>query len=613
MKPNLNEATISYKIEPVKYTVSNYNTPFIVNILNKLDQIGIPKQSVLDFIQQETAAAEESFTYAPDLLRVTYNNRIETSLFNLLWHKLDPNIIQQAIGSSKFNRATMQRLLLQMRAANQGELFPMRSIMRKTALELPVLQYTDDFPQSHPVAAVTTAAASPDGDFYFCEHFCQSLINYAHLKEVHPKSYYFGKGRDKVPEDYAYLEFLIAHEVLHYTNSDSYKHKYVNGVPNHTIINWATDFRSNNTLVRSGYEQLPLGLFSDVFNFDNPKFRVFNALYEAVKAEMDKLPKSAQDKVEEAMEKTETDDHKPGTDQVDGSEPGEGKPGEGEGKPTAADHDAHDTKQSESAEKGKEQADTIRPVNGKPTGAKQTGGTETGAAQQLAPTDIKALISWQRMLAKFVQSGTPVQQTTWSKTSRRAATTASAVDMFGAGAMKPGAITNEDPDLKICIVVDISGSMGNAATRAFTELLALIKKHFPKCNFYTITFDGISKLYRCNYARNTATLITDVTDTKSKIVTPLNVLYNTFTGGASTFSSVIEQANKLIALKFNILILSDSDLVDEGVNLQHISNLIIKNKRFVNIVLADKKCFDVVAKALPILPNNITHMTDGKR
>jgi hypothetical protein len=137
---------------------------------------------------------------------------------------------------------------------------------------------------------VDTAAASPSGDFIFSVHFCQKLLDYAHLKELKPMGKKYVSNGGDIPDEYAYIEFLIMHEAFHYAHEDFYYQDIIPDAKN-KIINWVGDFRSNYLLVKSGYAQLPMGLYSDEINYDRQK--TYRQMYDKVHEEMKKMQDSA--------------------------------------------------------------------------------------------------------------------------------------------------------------------------------------------------------------------------------------------------------------------------------------------------------------------------------
>jgi hypothetical protein len=280
---NISEA-ISNIRQQVTFESSDWDSPHIVNILQKLQELGIPPDAVKASCQESIEQSDKMNSIAPKLFQTMHQNRVESALFTQLWKQTDPYTLAKQIGAPKFSRPMMQRLLSEMGGANSGEFFPLRSVTEKQALKHPLLEYSDEDPK---YSNIETAAASPSGNFIFNDKFMQSLNNYAHLKQVKPTSSYFKSNGGDIPDEYVYAEFVLAHELLHYTHGD-FLRQHTLHKPSHKIINFASDFRSNYILVKSGYSQIPIGLFSDEFNYD--KYRDFNKLYEDVKAELDKLP-----------------------------------------------------------------------------------------------------------------------------------------------------------------------------------------------------------------------------------------------------------------------------------------------------------------------------------
>jgi hypothetical protein len=111
-------------------------------------------------------------------------------------------------------------------------------------------------------------------------------LDWAFLKGIKPKQIKYQNNGGKIPPEYAYIEFLLMHEYLHYSEADFYYHRIIPKA-NSKIINYVGDFRSNYLLVKSGYEQLPMGLFNDKINYDRQK--TYREMYDVVKGEFDKM------------------------------------------------------------------------------------------------------------------------------------------------------------------------------------------------------------------------------------------------------------------------------------------------------------------------------------
>ncbi len=596
---NIFEAIVNVK-RPAVFSVSDWDSPYIVRILSVLEHVGIPTNTIKAACQEDIDNLDRMNDIAPKLAKTMHQNRVESALFSVTWNKFDPLVLAQAIGAPRFSRPMMQRLLSEMGGANSGEFFPLRSVTEKQALKHPLLEYSDEDPS---YAGITTAAATPSGNFVFNEKFMQALINFAHLKQIKPESAYFKNRGGNIPDEYGYAEFVLAHELLHYTHSDFLRQHTLHN-PSHKLINYASDLRSNYILVKSGYAQLPIGLYSDEFNYD--KYRDFNHMYEDIKKEMEKLPKDEQQEMEEGMDGQSNDSHEEG--QAEGASESEKAKAKAAGKDQ---FDKHEKKQDEALEKGKEQADSGKPADSDAKhdpNAKSSGqpGTGAGYDQIIDTTRVKPRISWKQIIAKFVSSAHAIKQKTYSKISRRAAGTAAAVSSYGAGAITQGVTKVDETQTNLVIVLDLSGSMGGAAARVFVEVTSLISKHFARADFFIIAFSDKSQLFRCNLAKNTAIEIPDVTVTKGTAV-PLKQLLTTYKGGGTVFSAVKTQLMSLLVKNYNVLLLTDSDIVG-GDNLSVFVEMLMKYRSLFNVILATDQDFQAVSKKLSVLPNNITHL-----
>ena len=65
------------------------------------------------------------------------------------------------------------------------------------------------------VSNINTAAATPKGEFLFNKKFMQELMDFAMVEGLHPKGKKYVSNGGNIPDCYAYIEFLIIHELLH--------------------------------------------------------------------------------------------------------------------------------------------------------------------------------------------------------------------------------------------------------------------------------------------------------------------------------------------------------------------------------------------------------------
>jgi hypothetical protein len=594
----LTEAKLSNIKQNVNFNHSDWNSPYIKKALDVLEQVGIPKQQVVNDVNVEIASNLGRYVkIVPRLMQDMYNNAIESQIFNYFWKHTDPEQVRTLIGAPKFQRSTMQRLLGEMAGANQGEFFPLRSVTAPRALHHPTVEYAED---EDKYKSIETAAATPSGNFIFNTKFMQGLINYAHIKGVQPTSSYFKNNGGTIPDEYAYAEFVLAHELLHYTHSDFHRQHSIHK-PSHKLINIAGDLRSNYTLVKSGYTQLPMGLYSSEFNYD--KFKDFNALYEAIKAEYDKLPSEEKEKASDFMDKQSNDDHTEG--QEDGASSEEAQ---NASKVTADEMDKHSEKQNDALDKGKKTAESGSAASSaydKTATSDGTPGQGGGKDLQQIEVTVKPTMNWKQVISKFVSTAKPKMESSWAAVSKRSAATALSVAQRGAGAMKPGVKPNQQELAKLAIVIDSSGSMGGVAAKALAEATKLIATVVPKSDFFIVLFSGEYHIFRCNYSKNTAIQVSDITQKTGKQMM-LKDLLSSFQGGGTEFYNVEKVITSLIADKNNILLVTDTDIIG-GKNLEAFSQMIIRNKQFLHVVLASYNDYKIVSEKIPFPPATLTH------
>lgn len=271
----------------IPFSKSSNTDPHILKIAGIIAVArSVPVEQVFQEIDQEKAKFLKIKDVAPILYHTISDNLVEDQLFSAFW-KLDIPIE----GSPKFSKIMFRRLCEQIRGEH-NRFFPLRNFIEKRRHANPSYLFTDDptDPETSKgqYASVKTACATLTGEFVFNIPFMQKLLDWAHLKDIKPKQRKYTNNGGQIPFEYAYIEFLIMHEYLHYSEGDFYYQKVIpHAKPK--IINWVGDFRSNYLLVKSGYEQLPMGLFNDKINYDR-QF-TYKEMYDLVQSEFDKFPK----------------------------------------------------------------------------------------------------------------------------------------------------------------------------------------------------------------------------------------------------------------------------------------------------------------------------------
>lgn len=267
-------------------------------------------QDILEKISTKIKDIEKFKTYSPILYDTIARDAVSQAAFDLVEHaKIDPN------KRVNFDVPTFFKLI-KMIELEHDQFFPLRAPGEVNYIFHidPILVPTNK-KELIKFNQVTTAAATADGEFIFNVPFMQKLMDWAVIENLKPRGRKYVSNGGDIPDCYTYIEFLIMHELLHYSYGD-FSHGRRLDQYSHKLHNWASDFRSNYMLVKNGYDQLPIGLFSDHINYDRQGS--YDEMIRVVSEEFKKLPKPLQDIFKEL---SDLDEH---PDQQDGkSEPGD--------------------------------------------------------------------------------------------------------------------------------------------------------------------------------------------------------------------------------------------------------------------------------------------------
>jgi hypothetical protein len=287
----------------IKWAKSDIKDPHIQKIIKIIaSQSGVPVKKVEDEIGAAVLKVKEMHVKAPLLMHTMIENAVENELFHL-FEKTKLTLS----GSPQFSARFFYELVKKIKREHD-QFFPMRNFIDHKVLanENYVMVPTDkksNMQWNH----IPTAAASEHGDFIFNTNFMQKLLDYAHLKGVKAIGKIYKSHGGQIPDEYVYIEFLIIHEYMHYTYADFHYNKILEGLRgkfskegHDKIINWVGDFRTNYNLVKSGFAQLPIGLFNDMINYDRQGS--YKEMYEKVRDEFEKLAPDDQKEVEDILE-----------------------------------------------------------------------------------------------------------------------------------------------------------------------------------------------------------------------------------------------------------------------------------------------------------------------
>jgi hypothetical protein len=260
---------------------------------------GAPEAKVKTDIETEIKKFDDIAKIAPTLYNTIKLNVIEDEAFKQLGKSK-----AEIKGAPKFSFVIFNKLFDYIKVEHY-QFFPMKSLFNnKPKKEIRVILVPSANPENKKWNDVDTAAATPGGEFIFNKDFMQRLLDWAHMKKAKPKGKKYVANGGEFPDEYCYIEFIIIHELMHFTQGDFYYSKKYKVSP--TIINWVGDFRTNYLLVKSGYEQLPIGLFNDEINYDRQN--TYKEMIEIVQSEFDKLNAAQKKKVGNKL-KDSGDDH----------------------------------------------------------------------------------------------------------------------------------------------------------------------------------------------------------------------------------------------------------------------------------------------------------------
>lgn len=609
----------------VGFNNSQLSDPYIQKAIQYISQhSGKSTKDIADIITAQVNKMGDTAKLVPSLYQTMMKNAIESEVFNLMWRGVpeDTEVAKirrmmgmgddrKPVGNDPVDVKFSDRMFMQLVRyikADHDEFFPLRGFVDRR------VQMNEDWvitPSQNPAYSkynsIDTAAATPSGVFLFNRHFCQKLLDYASLKGLKGNGNKYKSNGGPIPDQYAYIEFLIIHELMHFSNDDFY-YQHIIPDANPTIINWVGDFRSNYILVKNGYAQLPIGLYNDAINYDRQSEYI--QMYRIVEAEMKKLNKDDQEKVKGEMD-GQSDDHEPGQ--------GEGKAnqkaaGEAKGK-SAGDIDKNAERVEKDVSDSKDAAEPAEPGQqgdpGKGESGSEGGAGQKDANQEIDYNKVAPSFSWQQIAKKFVGSASPKTLETYAKPHKRGATSADLIRQTGAGAIKPAEKLSEHVDISLMFVVDSSGSMSDAIARAYSNIAALLKQpQFKNSDCIIARFSSDYDLHKGNFAKNKAAKVGSLADKPTKYETTMQAVFNSHMGYSTNFKGqLVAEIQYALKNKYNVLIFSDSDIFSSAENLKNLKALAAMAPRNV-FILFDKRETYIRWRSTPgsFTTPNISHM-----
>lgn len=511
----------------------------------------------------------------------------------------------------KFNTQTFNKLVEKIRTESRS-FFPLRNMVDFHIIHHPAFTVIGDglnAKHEKRYGHITTAAATADGTFLFNVKFCQALLDFAHLKGIKAAATRFGKKYvsqgGKIPDEWEYIEFLIRHEIMHYTYSDFHYQKVIPDA-SPKLINWVGDFRSNHRLVHQGFNQLPMGLFSSYINFH--KQGSYQEMYNLVKSEFDKLKDKCKTELGDELD-GQTDDHSEGGKTSDGGD----KVVDRKLKPEDIDKWAKKNKDKQDAEDKEAEGDPD--YNNKPPQERDPGKAK-GGKHEVDYSKISPRYKWDALLKKMVGETAFVLDQSYQKISRRAIGTMQQVITRGRGAVKPGEVKNPNKKkIKLAVIIDSSGSMSYVIKTVMANLDKLLIQRQGITGvhdeFYLFIFSGDYDIYECTpgksgHAHNILDVDKNTPGPLGKLSLP-EVLANHKAGGTVFSSDLAGQISKLASRGYNCLVVSDGDML-YGENFTNFKKLYDANRRHVWLLLDSNETFGRFITQMKEISNNASHL-----
>ena len=616
---------------------SSINSPHIVKIINYLVSAGLNKKELIAQVEEFTERDKECAAIAPNMYAGIAQNSAESAVFNALRQsKIE---VEEA---PKLSGITLKALFYAVQVENK-QFFPLRDFVKlKTLRGMPNLipVPSASYPKFN---NIDTACITPKGDIFINSGFAQALIDYAYLKGVKPKKKKYVCNGGDIPDEYCYIEFVIMHELLHYSYGDFYFDKILKASARE--INYAGDYRSNYKLVASGYEQIPIGLFSDTINYDVQE--KYKDMIDIIREETKKLRDANQQENEHEQDQhtdskgeqresddsgggdgddsggeegEENEDGDSGGDDSDDSDGGSSNKGtgskQGTGKKNSKigkdeeDIDSRAKEVDEEMSKSKDSSsDEINEAkdqekNRKIDKSKLSNQGNDGAKQEIDIANIEPKFNWRQLIKRAVMKAENDTEESYAKIHRSSITRVKLAVEQGEAATKPGELLREN--FKFALVIDSSGSMSHIIAQVFAEFTKLLKSTDLSGECLLYKFSDIFDIFVVNTKTKSAYHLNRVTRKKGAKTTIGEALYH-FGAGTDFSDALRKELEKRIEEGYNILISSDSDILWTG-NKENLMKLVKKAKRNVFVVLDSRSTYEMMLKEVDLVtPRNVTY------
>ena len=575
------------------FTTADLNTPYVENAI-KLISNGTG-ESITEIVKQAKDYIKEQIsneTGVDGFDKIDRQNYIEGFLFD----KLHVESTDRTV-----SRTELKEMFKWIIAANRALFILIDPITGKRVQITIHLTPTAAFvKQPDWMKDVETAAATASGEIVFNTDFARRLIKYAEVKGIKANGKMYKSNGGNIPDSYAYIEFLILHEIYHIVNADHFYQSITPGMTGKKQ-NYLGDYIINYNLVKKGYSQLPIGLMSDKYNYDN--YGSMKELQRVFLEDSKKLNKEKEEKMDNQMDDHLDKDNKPQNKK--GGEPG-GEPQNKKGGEPSSDDKEMEKKLEQAAkdnfddmkdanernEMTKEEVDEItkniedeiKNNNDVPKSRKDI----TFNSNAKPGDKVFKPIEWKKLIQFMIPKPVVKIEDSLSKMHRRTvAGMASGSDNI---AVKAGEVKTDQKSQSMVVLLDVSGSMSKTIMAIEGDLISVINKNktLGIKNFYIIKFDSEYKTYKINLDPNGRKHTfqrfendDDISSSPEKAALdsqkhPLNMLFREGWGGATKFP---EKVSKLMLLflkeGYNSVVFTDEDIFNTG-NVENIKTILTK-------------------------------------
>ena len=226
---------------------------------------------------------------------------------------------------------------------------------------------------------------------------------------------------------------------------------------------------------------------------------------------------------------------------------------------------------------------------------------------------VKPTFNWKTLISRMIASVSEDVEETYQKPNKRNIVGAKVLQQTGKSAVKPGEVPSE-AKLKLCIVVDSSGSMYGAATTIYANLEKLIKSHANLSQtLIMIKFSNNHYVYELDLKPRKYVRLLDVKGAKGKEKGSITELFSEFLGSSTNFTGAMTaEINGLLAKGYNVLVMTDTDILSSG-NLQEFMGMYKAHKGRVFAIFDTDRSFIAACQAFKEVPKNFTYFERDKR